>query len=70
MNRPDIIADRLRMARHANGYTQYGLAICAKCAESMISNIECERQRLSVPMAVKFGKILNVRPAWLLDLEE
>lgn len=70
MNRPDIISTRIKTARKANGITQADLAELVPCSYRTIGAIERQDTRLSVDMAVAIAKVLNVRPAWLLDLEE
>lgn len=70
MNRPDIVASRLKHARKARDLTQRDLAELVPCSVQAIKSIELQRYGLTVNMAVKIGEILHVRPTWLLDLEE
>lgn len=70
MNRPDIIATRLRKAMSARELTRKDLAELAHCSESTIRSIQKQERGVSVALAVDIAKALNVRPAWLLDLED
>lgn len=70
MNRPEIIAQRLRTARQFEKLTQVQLASQIPCDPQIISNIERQKNRMSIDTAIAISKILNVRVTWLLDLEE
>lgn len=70
MYRPDIVAIRLRKAREAWGYNRSELARRVPCGPSIIGAVELQNRKLSVDMAVAIARVLDVKPAWLLDLEE
>ena len=70
MNRPEVTATRLRKARQARDLKVKDLAELVPCSESTVRAIEQNGRRMTISMAVAIGKVLHVRPAWLLDLEE
>lgn len=70
MNRPEIIAQRLRTARQFEKLTQVQLSSQIPCDPQIISNIERQKYRMSIDNAIAISKILGVRVTWLLDLEE
>jgi len=69
MNRHNVMAARLRKARMANGLSQQDLAAIVPCSVHTIRNYESSG-RISISMAVAMARVLHVKPAWLLDLEE
>ena len=54
----------------ARELTRKDLAELAHCSENTIRSIQKQERGVSVALAVDIAKALNVRPAWLLDLEE
>lgn len=70
MNRPDITAKRVKMARLANDLSRDDLAALTSYSHSFIQALERQERRLTVNAAIVLAKALHVKPAWLLDLEE
>lgn len=70
MNRPEVIATRLYKARKARLLSRDDLAELTPCSSRTIGAIERQESRMSVSMAIAMAKVLHVKPAWLLDLEE
>lgn len=69
INREKIAAIRLRTIRKAKGFKIYELAAQAYVSKDIVSNIECERRRMSIEVAIALARVLDVRPEWLLALD-
>lgn len=61
--------NRLREYRLAHDLSQEELATRAQCTRAYISSVERGVKRLSMRMAKKFSKVLNVDPYELLGTD-